>query len=323
MPDRIKCVSVTGATGFLGWHLIEGFQREGWHARAIVRPGNRKPVPAGAEIVEASLESGDLARAFDGTSTVVHGAGLIRAHHEDEFRRVNVEGTGRVIEGANRAASHLIFISSQAAIGPSAAGRPSREDDVPRPLNAYGRSKLAAEDLLRSASAIPWTIIRPPAVYGPRDRGFLPLFRLASRGVFLMVARPSMAFTFVAIEDLVRGIVAAASNDAAQNQAFFIGHPTPSTAEDLMRTLAEAFARTYRPVRVPGVVVRAAGWLGDLAWKFGTEPLVDGDRVSELQAAGFVCAVDHVRERLGFTAEVPLHAGITETASWYRREGWI
>jgi dihydroflavonol-4-reductase len=323
MNDLNRRVAITGATGFLGWHLIERFQREGWEVRAIVRPGNRKPLPAGAEVVEVSLDAGDLEAAFRGTSTIVHAAGLIRARHPDEFQHVNVDGTKRVVEAANHSASHLIFISSQAAIGPGTLARPAREDDEPRPISAYGRSKLAAERVVQSTSRIPWTIVRPPAVYGPRDRGFLPLFRLAARGTFLMIADPSMSFTFVAVEDLVRGIVLAASNEAAANQTFFIGHPTPSTGEDLMRLLAASFSRRYRPVRVPRAAILLAGLVGDVAWKFGAEPILDSDRVSELQAPGYVCAVDHVREQIGFTAAVTLGEGITRTAAWYREEGWI
>ena len=186
--------------------------------RAIVRPGNRKPVPAGIEVVEAPLDPAALERAIAESSLIVHSAALVRAASVRQMEQVNVDGTRAVVEAANGAGARLIFLSSQAAIGPGTAERPSREDDVPQPLTAYGRSKLAAEAVVRSDAQVAWTIVRPSAVYGPRDRGFLPLFRLASRGMFLMVTRPTTPFTFIYVDDLVQAVVTAATDERAANR---------------------------------------------------------------------------------------------------------
>src|ERR1019366_8346883 len=179
-------------TGFLGWHIATTFQRAGWTVRAIVRPGNTKPLPDGVESRESALHATVLA------------AALTRSGSEDVLRAVNVDGTRAVIDAANDTGSRLVLISSQAANGPGTPLVPSREDDTPHPLTPYGRSKLAAETHVRADARVSWTILRPSAIYGPRDRGFLRLFRLAARGRFLLFAPPDTAFTLIHVDDAAR-----------------------------------------------------------------------------------------------------------------------
>jgi nucleoside-diphosphate-sugar epimerase len=357
---RRRSVSITGATGFLGWHLAEAFRDAGWAARAIVRPGNTKPLPHGVDSIEVALgpghersdgqrpqpgpeardrreglegaerhegekgqERGALARAVEGSEVLVHAAGLTRAARASAFAAVNVSGTRAVVDAANAAGARLIAISSQAAIGSGTVDRPSREDDASRPLTPYGRSKLAAETVVRSYARVPWTIVRPSAVYGPRDRQFLPLFRFAARGLFLQAADPTTPYTFIYVDDLTRGVVLAAADEHAAGRTMFLGHPDPLTAEILLRQLATVFGRRYRPRRVPRLALRAAALLGEWSWWFGLEPVLDRARLAELDAEGFVCAVDRARDVLGFSAVVPLQEGVERTARWYRSQGWV
>jgi len=320
---RSRSVSITGATGFIGWHLAEAFRDTGWGVRAIVRPGNTKPLPGGTGSVEAALGPGPLARAVEGCDVVVHAAGLTRAPRASAFDAVNVSGTRAIVDAANAAGVRLVAISSQAAIGPGSVGCPSREDDAPRPLTAYGRSKLAAEAVVRSRARVPWTIVRPSSVYGPRDRQFLPVFRFASRGLFLQATDPATPFTFIYIDDLVRAVVQAAADEPAADRTMFLGHPDPLTADVLLKQLAAVFGRRYTPRRVPRVALRAAALAGECSWLLGFEPMLDRARLAELDAEGFVCAVDRARDLLGFTAAVPLQEGVERTARWYRNQGWV
>jgi len=319
---KSRSVSITGATGFVGWHLAEAFCLAGWHVRAIVRPGGVKPVPDDVERVEAALHPRTLSAAIGESDVVVHAAGLTRALDASAFE-FNVSGTRAVVDAVNSTGARLVLISSQAAMGAGTISCPTREDDVPRPLTPYGRSKLAGEAVVRTDARTPWTIIRPTTVYGPRDRQLLPIFRLAARGIFLQVVPPATAFTFIYVNDLARGVVLAAEDGRASGQTLFLGHPDPLHADDLLRGLAGVFGRRYRPWRVPGLVLRAVAWGGQLAWKFGEEPLLDHARLTELGAGGFVCAVDRAREVLGVTAAVPLPDGLARTAQWYRNQGWV
>jgi nucleoside-diphosphate-sugar epimerase len=360
---RSRSVSITGATGFIGWHLAEAFRDAGWVVRAIVRPGNTKPLPDGIDSIAAALGPGQegrrregqkgrdgqknrhrlegqerqeeqeaqgqegqqrraLTRAVEGCDVLVHAAGLTRARRASAFDAVNVSGTRAIVDAVNTAGARLIAISSQAAIGPGSLDCPSREDDAPRPMTPYGRSKLAAETVVRSCARVPWTIVRPSSVYGPRDRQFLPVFRFASRGLFLQATDPATPFTFIYIDDLTRGVLLAAGDEHA-GRTMFLGHPDPLTAEELLKQLATVFGRRYRPRRVPRLALRAAALAGECSWLFGLEPVLDRARLAELGAGGFVCAVDRARDLLGFTAAVPLQEGVERTARWYRNQGWV
>jgi nucleoside-diphosphate-sugar epimerase len=317
-----RSVSITGATGFLGYHLAQRFQQSGWTVRAIARPGSAKPLPDGIAGVQAPLVKARLEPAFAGSDLVVHAAAAIRAPTERAFNATNVDGTRAVVEAANATGARLLHISSVAAIGPASAAQPAREDDAPHPINGYGRSKLAAEEVIRTAARTPWTIVRPSAVYGPRDRGFLSVFRMARRGLFLYAAPPSTAFTFVYVDDLVDALLRAAADDRAIGETFFVGNPEPVTTENFLRTIAEAEGKPYRPRFLPTIALDAAAAFGELVWRLGRQPLLDRGRLVELQSGGFVCAVDRIRETLGVVATTSIRDGIARTARWYREARW-
>jgi nucleoside-diphosphate-sugar epimerase len=294
--------------------------------RAIVRPGNRKPLPVHVQAIEAPLDDSAvtaLADALAASAVVVHAAGLTRAHQPSMFDAANVAGTRAVVEATNRAGTRLVLISSQAAAGTGTTSQPRREGDEPRPVGPYGLSKLASETIVRSQASVPWTILRPSAVYGPRDRQFLPLFRLASRGVSLLATKPSMPFTLIYVADAVRATLLAATEERAAGHTLFLGHPDSLRAEDILRAIAHALERPYRQWRVPGPLMNLAACVGELAWMVGREPIIDGDRLKELRSEGFVCSVDRAREVLGFTAAIGLLEGAARTAQWYQDRGWV
>jgi nucleoside-diphosphate-sugar epimerase len=320
-----RSISLTGATGFVGWHVAEALAAAGWHVRAIVRRGNRKPLPEGVVAVEADLcpDSSSLANAVSGSSVVVHAAGRVRGRDERAFEATNIGGTRGVVEAANIAGARLILVSSQAAAGAGTMARPRREEDEPRPVTPYGRSKLSGEQWVRGSARVRWTILRPTAVYGPRDRALLPLFRLASRGVFLQPDEPALPVMFLYVEDLARAIVLAASSDRFAGETMFLGHPDPLSSAELLVTIADAIGRPYRPVRIPRPALQLAARGGDLLWRLGATPIIDSARMQELAAPGFVCSVARARAVLGFSARVSLKDGIQRTARWYRDRGWI
>jgi nucleoside-diphosphate-sugar epimerase len=320
---RSRSVSLTGATGFLGGHVARAFRGAGWDVRAIVRPGTRRPVPEGTARVQAALDDPDaLARAVDGTTLLVHAAAVIRAPHERAFSEINVEGTRSAVAAANRVGAEFVLISSQAAGGPGTIGRPRREDDPPQPITPYGRSKLAAEEAVRAEARVPWIVARPSAIYGPADRGFLPLFRFASRGLFPLIAPRDTAFTLVDAADVARAVVMAAEDPRTRGETFFVGGDA-HTIDEILRGMADALGRRYRPRAIPPALVGAAAAAGDLAWRFGWQFPIDRHRHRELTAGGFVCAVDRAERLFGFRAETALDEGFGRTLAWYRREGWL
>jgi nucleoside-diphosphate-sugar epimerase len=316
-------VVVTGATGFIGRHVSRHLAAGGAEVRAVLRPESTQAAPAGVAVVRAPLEPSALEAAFRGMDVVVHLAGVTSAVRPQTYTEVNVGGARAVATAARRAGARLIHISSLAAAGPAPAGAPRREEDPPDPITPYGRSKLAGEHAVASLSGLRWTILRPAVVYGPGDRALLPVFRLAERGVLLLFGRPGAAYTFVHVRDLVRAIEAAIDRHR-DGETFFVGHPLPATAAELLEHIRCGIARPAVAVRVPQLLVRTAAAAGEMVGRIAGRSLpLNRSRLAELMAAGFVCRVDRLQERLGVVAAIGLAEGLADTAAWYRDAGWL
>jgi nucleoside-diphosphate-sugar epimerase len=313
MSDR---VAVTGATGFIGWHVCERLRDAGWTVVAIVRPDSPKPLPDGVERVEAHLDRAAPARGFQRVDTIVHAAGIVRARSVAEYAAVNVDGTRAVVEAARALDARVVHVSSLTAVGPAPAERPHGEADAPAPITDYGASKLAAETVLRGRAGLRWTIVRPAAVYGPRDRQFLPLFQAARRGIFLRLPNADVfSLTLVHVGDVARAIEMVCGSTTVDGETLFIGHPTPASLDDLLRTLALTFHRPCRPLPVPFALVRLGAWLGVGG--------LTAERLRELMSPGFVCSVERAERCLGFRAAIALTEGLRSTAAWYRANRWL
>ena len=174
----------------MGSHVACALCNAGWRVKALVRrSGNPRQLGIGdlpVEIVPGDLSAHtDLADAVSGSDAIVHVAGLVRARTLDDYREGNVLATVRLLRAAHQRAPDalVVLVSSQAAAGPARDGRQVREGDVARPVSGYGISKREGEEAVEREWKGPWIVLRPGVVYGPRDRGLLPLFKAAARGV--------------------------------------------------------------------------------------------------------------------------------------------
>jgi nucleoside-diphosphate-sugar epimerase len=319
--------AITGGTGLVGSHLAETLAARGDALRALVRDASRGGllVSLGARLVRGSLEDeAALDELVRGCDVVFHVAGLVKARSSAEFLAVNRDGTARVAAAARRAgARRLVLVSSRAVTGPSRPGRCEDEASGPGPLTVYGRSKRAGEEAAR-ASGVALTIVRPPAVYGPRDRAFLPLFRSAARGVVPLLGDGRQELTLVHARDLAEALVAAALSEAALGGVYHAAHPEVVTQRALAAAVGAAVGRGVRCVALPGALVRAVlAANGRIARARGRATLLDGDKASELVAPGWVCSSEALRRDAGWTARIPLEAGLAETARSYREAGWL
>jgi nucleoside-diphosphate-sugar epimerase len=334
-----RTVAVTGATGFIGRHVVSHLLAGGIGVRAIVRPTSvarlLQPVanPGGTpdrgaphgplEIVRAPLDQSALAEAFRHVDVVVHLAGVVSSLRRADYGDVNVDGTREVAEAARAAGARLVHISSLAAAGPASPAAPRTESDPSNPITPYGRSKLEGELAVAGMAGLRWTILRPGVVYGPGDRALLPLFRLARLGVLPLIGRPTAAFTFIHVTDAVRAIDAAIHIET-DGETFFVGHPEPVTTRALLDGVRKSLGRKAAIVRVPALMTRAVAIAGDLGGLLTRRRMpMNGSRYLEVSAEGFVCRVDRLRERLGVVAQIDLREGLARTADWYRQEGWM
>jgi nucleoside-diphosphate-sugar epimerase len=324
--ETVAEILVTGATGFVGSHLVEALARHGVKARALVRPTSNVSMLEryGVERVSGSIaDPAALRRAVAGVDTVVHLAAATKALRRATFHEVNATGTLRLVEAVEDGDNgrRLVYLSSLAAVGPAA--RPVAADDPPRPLTAYGRSKLEGERYVLGRTSIRGLVLRPPAVYGPRDRELLPFFRLAKRGVLPVIGPLERALQMVHVWDLAEALVRAIRSPKATG-IFHIAEPTAYRWAEVLDHVAAAMARRGVRVRVPATLLKLAAGGNQAAAHLTRRPVVfDGEKALEILAEGWLCDTDAARDGLGFEAAIPLPQGLRDTARWYRAHGWL
>ncbi|MEW6335965.1 MAG: NAD-dependent epimerase/dehydratase family protein [Acidobacteriota bacterium] len=319
-------VAVTGATGFVGSHLVEALLRAGLRPRVLARDPARLDAPTRESVDVVVGDLGDpaaLAGLVTGASTVVHLAGVVRAGRAAEFDAANRGGTSRLVAARDLCAPGAFFVhvSSLAAAGPSPRPEGRSPDEPASPVSAYGRSKLAGEEAVRG-SAGPWVILRPPAIYGPRETDVLQFFRLAARGLVPLPAGERWV-TMAHVADIVRAILSAAALRPA-GRTFHLGEPSPLRMDELVGRLAAAGGVRARVVPVPPWALRAAGALGDVAHLVGARSVaITSDKARELLARHWSAESGPSLRALGLDGFIPFASGAAQAWAWYRERDWL
>ena len=321
-------VLLTGATGFVGGAVLAALARRGDEVLALVRDPAR--LPAGSDgralrVVQGSLEDPPSAALAD-LDAVVHVAGLVDARRPSDFDRVNARASGRLAAAvpAVTPRARWIQISSLAATGP---GDPARDTDPPRPVSRYGASKLAGEAAVAENGFPGRIVLRPPAVYGPGDRAFLPYFRDLARGRPVPLPRRGPArLSFVHVEDLAGAVldVLDAPEGAVAGRVFHVAGPERPTLPGFVAAVAAAVEGRPRSFRVPAALGRAAAFLLVPVRRLSGRPaFLSLDKMRELTAPAWVCEAEGLRRATGWQARFPLEDGLRQTAAAYRRAGFL
>jgi nucleoside-diphosphate-sugar epimerase len=320
-------VAVTGGTGLVGGHLVDALVRRGAAVRCLVRAASRAGdlERRGARLLAGHLgDTAAMASLVEGVEAVYHVAGAVAAPSEGEFYRVNVEGTTRLARAARQAGvPRFLHVSSLAVTGPTVPGRPLDESGAPRPVTPYGRSKEAAEDVVKG-SGLAFTIVRPPAVYGPRDRQFLRLFRIVRRGVAPLLDGGTQELSLVHAADLAEALIAAATSRHTVGGTYHAASPEVVTQRALVDGIARALRRRVRVVNVPPIALRALLQArGAWARLRGRPSLLSPEKAAELTAAAWTCSSAALERDAGWRARTALQDGLDETAGWYKQAGWL
>ena len=318
---------VTGATGFVGSHLVEALQRDGTDVTALARSRAKAAElsAAGIRVVYGDLDDGPaLEQAARGQDQVYHVAGVVAARNEADFLRFNREGTRNMLRAAERSGvGRFVLVSSLAAAGPTVPGMPLSGREDPKPVTAYGRSKLAAEQIVRLAQCA-WTIIRPPIVYGPRDREVLKIFRVARLGFAPVFGDGHQELSAVHAADLASSLMQAAVAPAAAGGTYHACHPEVFSSAHLVRAIGISMGRSVRTLTIPsGVGLAALATTETFARLTGGTTILTTDKAKEFFQPAWTGDPSRLMHDTGWQPRYDLQSGLAQTYRWYRETGWL
>jgi nucleoside-diphosphate-sugar epimerase len=321
-------ILITGGNGFLGSHLVDRLAaRAGVELRLMLRRTSRLEFIDGVEYdrVEADVrDETSLAAAVEGAETVIHLAGLTSALTEARYHEVNARGTETLVRAARAAGvRRFVYVSSLAALGPSRDGLTLPA--TPNPVSGYGRSKLAGEyAALAAKDAMSVAVVRPPAVYGERDRALLPFYRIARLGFVPVYGDGTRRLSFIHAHDAADAIIAAALADSPPGAVYTINDGAIHTWRSLVEAFAKAAGRRVRALPTPPALFHLAAYAGGLAQTITRKPLpLSPDEVQHMRVRAWLADNGPIERDLGWQPQIGIDQGFAQAYRWYRERGWL
>ena len=323
-------VLLTGAYGFLGSHILDALCESGEDVRVLLRRTSdtrfiEQRLPQ-VEVHYGSLtDTQSLTAAARGIECVIHCAGKTKVVRASEFYAANKDGARNVAEAANASKSsvrRLILISSRAVLGPSVADRPAAEDDAPAPVSEYGRSKLEGEREVKACAQMPVTILRPSAIYGPRDVEFLPVFRAVKAGFAPLFGGGRQQINLVYAPDVAQAVLRAMNAPEAAGRAYNVASPEVTSSRQLLEEIARQLDVHPIKLPLPMATLYPVCLLQEVLSRLTHRAsMLSRQKYRELRAAGWVCSSERMREELGFVCPTGLREGVARTIDWYKTQG--
>ncbi len=318
-------VFVTGATGFIGSFLVEALIRKGYDVTCLVRNTSDLKWLSHLRLqyLQADLDNGaSYADKLGEFQYIFHLAGLTKADSTKDYYHANAVCTQKLVTAAakmNPSLKRFLHVSSLAAAGPSIDGRPLIEDAPASPVSVYGKSKLEGEKaVLACRGMMPVTIVRPPAVYGPRDTDFYLVFKAVQNRLFPYWGKSS--YSLIYVEDLVQGMILAAEKEAAADKTYYLADSRIYTNDDILSAMSATLGRKAFRLRLPRSILPV---LAVLLKKIREKGIINPDKIEEIRYPHWTCDPARSMTELGFQAETSLGEGFKKTADWYRKEKWL
>lgn len=316
---------VTGGTGFIGSHLVEALLKDSVEVYCLVRNPLKLRFLKGlnVKIIQGDCSQKESLKKIEWNFDYVYNlSGITKASHPEEFFQSNYTGTKNLIElvaELNQEIKRFVHVSSLAAVGPCINGKPVDENTEPKPVSEYGRSKLLGEKAVQFyIDKVPVTIVRPPAVYGPRDSDFLTFFKMVKIGMVLYFKEGY--YSMVYANDLVEGIINASKSARAIGETFFIADSEPYRTNQIVDAISEAIGKKPVRIKIPEIIGKI---FIELFQKFDKKSIINTDKLKELSQPCWVCSTEKSEQLLGFKTKTNLKEGMQWTAKWYRINKWI
>ncbi|TKJ41681.1 hypothetical protein CEE37_03695 [candidate division LCP-89 bacterium B3_LCP] len=324
-------VLVTGGNGFVGSHVVEELLQEGYSVRCLLRPHSR---PDWIETLPVDIVRTDysdlnsLREAISGCEAILHFGGATKAKNKESYFDANARTTGNLLEAATDVCPDLslfLFCSSQAAVGPSPSLDPLDENAPPHPISAYGWSKMTAEKIcLESQAKFPLCIVRPSAVYGPRDKDILIFFKAMRWGIAPAIGRGERYLSMVYVKDIARLCGLILKKKPQGTQIFHVTDGDMHRWSTISDTIAEAMDKRPLRVNVPvGLTVLIGKILSGYANFAGRIATLNREKIDDILQNYWLISSDKAQKELGFKPKYKLSDGVEETVRWYREHGWL
>lgn len=331
-------ILVTGASGFIGSHLVEKLSQAGHEVFALLRRSSKvehlSQVPYTR--VEGDLQDPEsLAKAVRGMDVIFHLAGATASKDRAGYFRNNAKGTMHLAQAAakeSRGLKRFIYVSSLAAAGPARSLRPRTESENEEPVSAYGESKLQGEkELLAFKADYPVTIIRPPVVYGPRDTGVFLIIQSVARRIAPVMKGAAedgqKHYSIVHVHDLVQGLISCISPEGLalkSGEVFYFSNSLSVTMDEILSAASAHLQR--KPLRIPiprSLLKAVAASMTGFSKLTGIAFPLNNDKVNEILPDYWLCSNSKAEKSLGFKPQHDLFSGMGDTVRWYREEKWL
>ena len=324
-------VLITGASGFIGYHLIKEALANKLEVYAAVRKSSKT----------GHLKEFDIKYTYpDFTDTdglkkeiaenhytyIIHAAGVTTARSQQEYNDINAGYTRNLASAAAESSIGLkkfVLIGSLAALGPlNTSEGVITEDSTPHPVTAYGRSKLLAETYLREFASLNYNILRPTGVYGPRDRDIFIFFKQVARGLEPYIGRIDQKFSFLYVTDLAKAAIKALYNGNRETYNLSDGkfYDRYQLAKNIKESLNIKTVKFHLPVNFVKSIAYLSEKYSSLSNKAAT---LNVEKLNELMAVNWFCDIEKAKKGLGFYPEYDLQAGVAETIKWYKSNNWL
>ncbi|HVA97536.1 MAG TPA: NAD(P)-dependent oxidoreductase [Bacteroidia bacterium] len=331
-------ILITGSSGFIGGFLVEEALARGMNVFAAIRASSNKQYLKNSQInfVELDLSSvpnlsytlTEIVKKFGKIDYIIHNAGLTKASKKQHYFDVNTDFTGNFLNAllkANILPLKFIFMSSLAAYGPgnSTTFEPIKNDDIPAPISTYGESKLKAEQLIKSQHEIPWIIIRPTAVFGPREKEIFAIFQLINRNIHPWVNNKNQRLTFIYVRDLARVVLDSTLSNHFR-KAYFVSDGQEYQSKAFGESVKKCIGKKTLNIPISENFLKFIAHKLEVIYNIsGKTPGLNMEKALELGTTNWKCDIIPLVSDIGFKPAYTLESGIKETVVWYKNEGWL
>lgn len=328
----MKKVLITGATGFVGGYIVEAGIKGGYDLHLTLRPSSSTKYIQNLKYTSHYISITDEEEIYqllkqEQYDFIIHNAGLTKAKNLDGFMKVNRDSIIAFTSAINKLTHKpkFLFTSSLAACGPA----DDKEDRIittsstPTPITYYGKSKLAAEDYLKKHAKFDYNIIRPTAVYGPREEEIFQAIKIIDKGLEVNIGKGSDQLTFIYVKDLADMLWLVLEKGKPQ-KTYLAANKNTYTSQKLNELIRSNLKTKTLKVNAPMVLVNIAAKIFDVVGRYSKNaPMFNSDKLNELKANSWKCDLRDTINDLDYSPPTPLEDGLKFTINWYRDNNWL